>query len=262
MKSVARTACFATLVGTAALVAVTSSAASASADSGEQVYTCWYMIGSAAESEAAATVSFDSAIPHGLVVHVGDLVSLDPSTGTMGIPDEFTDLLRAAGATTISGQSGMVVTVFSYLNTTSSSTTMFFDPTPVPAEGSMSLDLKFDSPGDIRPDRPGTYLVGFGSIALEISGGNLPDELQFFCELPEGSSAPVDSFKAVAAVTPSAAATPTGTVTPARPVLVQTDFAEHDSTVAPLMGLGALMTVTAGGVGLARRRRHGTSRQH
>jgi hypothetical protein len=200
------------------------------------------------------------------VVHVGDLVSLDPTTGTMTIPNEFTDRLRAAGATTIAGQSGMVVSVFSHLGTTSSSTTMFFDQAPVPAEGSMSLDLKFDSPGEIRPETPGTYLVGIGSIALEISGANLPDELQFFCELPEGSSAPVDSYKAVAAATPSAAATltstPTGTVAPARPVLVQTDFAEDDSTIAPLMGLGALMTVTAGGVGLAQRRRHGTSRQH
>jgi hypothetical protein len=49
---------------------------------------------------------------------------------------------------------------------------------------------------------------------------------------------------------------------PLRPVLVQADFAEDEASVAPLLGVGVLMTLAAPAVGLARGRNRATSRRH
>jgi hypothetical protein len=56
--------------------------------------------------------------------------------------------------------------------------------------------------------------------------------------------------------------TSTATATAVRPVVVQTDFAPDDAAALPLLGAGAVMTLAAGAVGLARARVRTASRRH
>ena len=101
MSTMHRTMVVATLAGTAALVVVLTPSAAVAA-SGELEYTCDYWF-SESTGSGPATASFDSGIDAGLVVAVGDGVSLDPLTGSITLPDGFTDLLRANDLTTIQG---------------------------------------------------------------------------------------------------------------------------------------------------------------
>ena len=65
----------------------------AQAASAELSYSCDFGF-NAVEGTGPATASFDSGIDKGLVVPVGTKVSLDPFTGSVTSPDDFTNLLR------------------------------------------------------------------------------------------------------------------------------------------------------------------------
>ena len=93
MRLTARAAARAGLVGSAALLAVALTITSAQAASGDLSYSCDYGVDTD-EGSGSATASFDSAIGDDVVVEVGDDVSLDPFTGSVTVPDGFTDLLR------------------------------------------------------------------------------------------------------------------------------------------------------------------------
>jgi outer membrane lipoprotein SlyB len=84
-----------------------------------------------------------------------------------------------------------------------------------------------------------------------------------FCE-PADEDPVVDAFEALAVAEPTTTVTTTSTATATavRPVVVQTDFAEDGAAALPLLGVGALVTIAAGAVGLARGRVRTAARRH
>ena len=105
--------------------------------------------------------------------------------------------------------------------------------------------------GPFRPKDPGTYTIVGGRFNLEFDGGVDPTDIMD-CR-PQGAPV-VDTLQAIDAATP--------TTTPVRPVIVQTDFAEEDAGVPPLLVVGALVALLSGAAGLARRRHRPSARRH
>src|SRR5512139_1954639 len=90
------------LVGGATLLAAVMTVTSASAASAELSFSCDYGVGDV-EDTGDATAAFDSGIGEGLVVEVGDEVSIDPFTGQITLPEAFTTALRDAGVEEVDG---------------------------------------------------------------------------------------------------------------------------------------------------------------
>src|SRR6476661_6520807 len=103
MRTAARTDCRSTLVAVLILAGSAVAATSAGASSGKVQLSCTFNLGGGDQFEGQATASFDTGIPEGLVVEVGEAVPFNPFTGTIAFPDGLTDLLRAEGITTVSG---------------------------------------------------------------------------------------------------------------------------------------------------------------
>ena len=124
----------------------------------------------------------------------------------------------------------------------------------VPADGSLSLEVQGDvvdseeqSPRGFRVlgAGPGTVLGGdFSLESFNADGGAV-----FSLRCQSDNEFLIDTFQAVTAASPSS----TPTDRPVRPVLVQTDFAEHNSAaVSSVLVLGALLTLGGAAVALWR----------
>ena len=257
MRLSARAAARAGLVGGAALLAAALTVTSAQAASADLTYSCDYGFDDA-QGTGSATASFDSAIGDDVVVEVGEDVSLDPFTGSVTLPDEFTALLRQNELSSIAG--GGIT--FTLIDETGDEYDVFFDfgPEDVPGEGPMTLAL--DGEGDVvTPTEAGTHTLVAGDFVLFVDTGETGPDVGMFCELTDEGDIAIDSFEAVAAATPTTA--PTESANPVRPVVVQTDFAGEDrSTALPLVLGGGLLAVGTGAVVTGRARARAASRRH
>lgn len=256
MNTSARAAARAGLVGGAALLAAALTVTSASAASAELDYSCDYIIGEA-EDTGDATASFDSGIGEGLVVEVGDEVSIDPFTGEVTLPTGFVDGLRDAEFSEIAG-GGIMLTLLDetgdeYL------VDLAFETTEVPAQGPMTLEVTGE--GDpIVAAEVGTNTLIADAFILGVDTGEEGDEVSMFCELTDEGDVSIDAFEATAAAAPTTTVTPTAT--PVRPVVVQTDFADDRSTTLPLLAGSGLAAAAVAAVALGRSARRETARRH
>lgn len=267
----ARSALAAAVVAVVALTATPSGA-----DSGDVGYQCTFSVGvpnrGGTNGVGPATGSFDTGIPDGLVIDVAESVSATPFTGRLTLPDALTEALRAAGVTSISGGEHSEVAV---LPGVVWDTWTYFDEVPVQAAGSVSVDLHVN--GDwsaLRWESPGGHTIAVGRLEFVIQGPSASQDVaNLTCDpaddeidaVVDGSTlVAVDTIEVVGPTTPATGGTMSG-ADPVRPVLVQTDFAEDDTGVAPLLGVAALAAIaalTAGAVGLARVRGRAASRRH
>ncbi len=280
MRLTARAATRAALVGGAALFAAALTLSPAQAASADLSYSCDFLSDTLAPA-GPATASFDSAIGKGLVVPVGAKVSLDPFTGSVTLPDAFTDLLRQNQLNSVQG-GGITLTLLEesgdeyFVDLT-------FGDTAVPAQGPMTVELAGQG-GQVTAKTAGTNTLVASDFLLAVDPGPMgsaptstptatvpsgtptspapsappaPVDLVIGCTLVDEGDITIDSFEATAAPTP----TVTVTASPVRPVVVQTDFAGNDrSSALPLVLGGALMV---GGVGaVATGRARGSSRRH
>ncbi|HET6968673.1 MAG TPA: hypothetical protein VFI44_10365, partial [Ornithinibacter sp.] len=259
-----RAATRAGLVGGAALLAAALTVTSASAASAELSYSCDYGVGDT-EGTGAATAGFDSSIGEGLVVEVGDEVSIDPFGGEITLPDGFTEALRDAGVDAVDGARaadtgearGLLLT---FLDESEEEyvVELSFGTTPVPAEGPLVLEVAGEG-GSVFASVVGTNTLVANDFGLEVGTGVEGPDAGMYCALTDEGDVSIDSFEATAAATPT---TTTTSATPVRPVVVQTDFAGDDrSTALPLLAAGA---VAAGTVALlvGRGARRDTLRRH
>jgi hypothetical protein len=186
-------------------------------------------------------------------------VSLDPFTGSVTLPDEFTDLLRQNELGSIQG--GGIT--FTLIDETGDEYDVFFDfgPEVVPGEGPMALTLTGEG-DDVTPKVAGTHTLVAGDFILFVDTGETGPDVGMGCELTDEGDITIDSFEAVAAST-SPTTAPTETSSPVRPVVVQTDFAGEDrSTALPLVLGGGLLAAGTGAVFTGRARARATSRRH
>lgn len=266
MKTTTRALARGLAVGGVALLAAALSVTPAGAASEMTEYSCEFGVGDpegeGTEGEGTATASFDTGIPDGLVVDVGERVSLDPLTGAITLPDDFVQMLRDAGLSTIQGGGE----TFLYVDETDDEFFAFFEfaETAVPAEGTMSLDVEGGFEADrFRVADAGVHTILGAEFFLSIDTGEEGPGAGMFCE-PADEDPVVDAFEALAVAEPTTTVTTTSTATATavRPVVVQTDFAPDDAAALPLLGAGAVMTLAAGAVGLARARVRTASRRH
>jgi hypothetical protein len=257
MRLTARAAARAGLVGGAALLAAALTVTSAQAASADLSYSCDFGFDDA-QGTGTATASFDSAIGDDVVVEVGDDVSLDPFTGSVTLPDEFTDLLRQNELGSIQG--GGIT--FTLIDETGDEYDVFVDfgPEVVPGEGPMTLILTGEG-GEVTPKVAGTHTLVAGDFILFVDTGENGPDVGMGCKLTDEGDTTIDSFEAVAASSPTTA--PVESADPVRPVVVQTDFAGEDrSTALPLVLGGGLLAVGTGAVAAGRARARATSRRH
>ncbi len=259
MNTNARPATRCALVTAALLGVVALTGTPAAADSGEVEYSCDFGVPDPAEpdgpgirGEGTTTASFDTAIPDGLVVDVGDRVDLDPFTGTITLPEAFVTMLREAGLTTIGGGGDTELLV----DPTDDPLFAFFEfaPTELPDQGALTVAVEGGA-DRFRPREAGAFsilLTGFFiSTGVDELGGDM------VCQADD--DVVVDTFEARATPTPTVTVT---AAPPVRPVVVQTDFAgRDDASPAPALAAGALLTLAAGAVGVGRARR-GSTRRH
>ncbi|NHA69792.1 hypothetical protein [Phycicoccus flavus] len=246
-------------------------AAPASAASADLTYQCEYAVGDVSGS-GDAVASWDTAIADdgSLRVQVGDTVSLDPYTGEITLPDELVAELRAQEVAVLD-VSGLQLTIVDetgqpYILELS------VDPTPVPAEGPLTLTARGVDPEPVEVTEPGPYTLV--AVAFFLATGDLEDPgptegmTYVDCVLPEDSpqDQAVDTFVAAAAPVPTVTVTPTPevtvtaspavtvTATPVRPVLVQTDAPAGPTGLGAPAVAGAGLTALLLGALVARRR--------
>lgn len=242
------------VVGGAAFAAVAWGAPSAQAGSEEITYSCDYSVGETVGT-GVATATFDSGVKDGLVVPVGQWVSLDPLTGSITLPEGFTDALRTAGLTAIRGSA----TVFLGIKETGDKlgeATLVFDAA-VPAEGPFTVQVSGEA-GDYRPQKAGTHTLVTGSDLFFYTDPEGPyGDSGVTCGPEGGPGTAIDTFTATGAAT--ATVMVTATASPERPAVVQTDFAGEAPTMpVPLIvgvGLLGLTGVAVGATGVAGRSR-------
>lgn len=257
LRAVARTG----LVGGVALLAAATTVSIASAESRDLEYACQFGLemgeDEGTEGSGGTTARFDSAIGSAVVVTTGDRVALDPFTGSIGLPDDFLQMVRDAQIEQIEGggvtfmvvdESGEEVVV-----------EMGFPETAVPATGPLVLELTGEDVPEVTAEEgtntllAGDIIVGFGEETY--SGG-------MFCELVDEGDTAVDSFVAEGAA-PSPTVTASPTASPVRPVVVQTDFADDGSAAGTLLAGAGLVTAGAGAVALrSGGLRRATARRH
>ena len=234
--------------------------APAEAASAELEYACQYgvhgSVGDGTEGEGTATASFDTGIPDGLVVEVSELVSLDPFTGTIVLPDGLTQLLREQQLVSVGGNGQMVVghqpsgydVELSYT----------FSEVAVPATGTLSLDVEFRATSILA--FPGSNRILADSFYLFLDGG-VQAEGGANCAPVPGVLTTIDTFTGSTATRTTASAP--ARETPIRPVLVQTDFADEDRAMgAPGLVAAGFATLALALFGLARGRGRTASRRH
>ncbi len=261
------TALACTLAVCGAAVAVGLSAAPASAASADLEYTCEWGVsdgdggGPTGEGDAASA-SWDSGIEDGLIVPVGTSVPLDPYSGTITLPAEFVDALRAQDRTELTG-GGVHFTVIE-----ESDEPFFvefsFETTPIPADGPMVVEVEGIDEDEINATEPGTYTLLAQDFFLFSGDDN--DETGMGCEMTDEGDPTIDAFEAVGEEpteepTETVAPTVTVTATPVRPALVQTDVAEGtpagNAGGLALAGGAAAMLALAGRLAVRRApRRH------
>ena len=257
MRSTARAAARAGLVGGAALLVAVVTATSARAASAELTYSCDYGVDDS-EGSGTATATFDSAIGDDVVVEVGEAVPLDPFTGTVTLPDGFTALIRQNELPPLEG-GGLTVTL---IDETGDEYEVIFEfgPEEVFGEGPIILDLTGEG-GDVTPEVAGTHTLVAGELVLFVDSGDGGPAVGMACELSDEDDATIDSFEVTAAATPTGS--PSQTVAPTRPVVVQTDFAGGDrSTALPLVLGGGLLAAGSGALVARRARVRAGSRRH
>ncbi len=243
MRLTARAATRAGLVGGAALFAAALTLSPAHAASADLSYECEFLTMSDTTSPAGpATASFDSGIGTGLVVPVGTEVSIDPFTGSVTLPDDFTALLRKQALASING-GGLTLTLIDetqepYI------VELTFGPEDVPAAGPMTIHVT--GQGDpIIADHAGTNTLVASDFLLAVDPGPLasvptssptatvptgpppsnpptspaptsspapsgpaaPLELVIGCTLVDEGDITIDSFEATAAPTPTVTTT-------------------------------------------------------
>jgi len=262
MNTNARSATRCALVTAALLGVAALTGTSAAADSGEVEYSCEFGVADPADpdgpgdrGEGTTTASFDTGIPDGLAVDVGDRVDLDPFSGTITLPEAFVTMLRESGVTSIEGGGGETILL---VDPSDEEPFAFFEfgPSEIPEQGALDLAVEGDA-DRVRPRDAGVHRVLLTDFGLFLDTGvDLPGA-DMSCRADD--DVVVDTFEARS--TPA----PTVTVTaapPVRPVVVQTDFAERDgASPAPALAAGALLTLAAGAVGVGRARR-GSARRH
>ena len=226
-----------------ALVTAALTATTAGATSDELQYTCDYWFADS-EGSGSATASFDSAIDDGLVVEVGESVSLDPLTGTITLPVEFMDVVRDNDLSSIEGE-GSTYMGFEEPGYKIGEVFFRFGETSVPAEGTLTLQIEGEV-GEYEPQQAGPHTLVAGPymyVYLKLSEVDGGPEAGISCELVAEGDPAIDAFSATEAATPTTTVTTT-TATAVRPLVVQTDFAADDpsSTVALLAGGGLALT--------------------
>ena len=255
------------LVGCTALLASVLAVPSASAESAELSYFCDFGVGET-EDGGDATARFDSGIGEGLVVEVGDEVSIDPFTGEITLPDGFTEALRSAGVVELVGARsastghapGLLLTLLDEAEE-QYVIELLFGTTPVPTEGPLVLEVTGEN-SSVLAALAGTNTLVANDFILEVGTGAEGPEAGMYCTLTDEGDVSIDAFQATAAATPTAPPTATTTATPVRPVVVQTDFAGEDrSTALPLLAGGGL-AAGAVAVVLGHAVRRGTTRRH
>jgi hypothetical protein len=259
MRLTARAAARVGLVGGAALLAAALTVTSAQAASADLSYSCDFGFDTT-EGTGSATASFDSAIGDDVVVKIGDKVSLDPFTGSVTLPDEFTALLRQNDQTSIQG--GGIT--FTLIDETGDEYDVFleFGPEEVPSEGPMALSLTGEG-GDVTPKVAGTHTLVAGDFILFVDTGDGGPDVGMGCTLTDEGDISIDAFQATAAATPTVTITAEPTTSPVRPVVVQTDFAGGDrSSALPLVLGGGLLAAGTGAVAASRARVRAGSRRH
>ena len=258
MRSEHRTLLRAAVVGGAALVAGVFAAPGAQAVSDEIRYTCDYSVGERVGT-GSVTATFDSGVVDGLVVTAGEFVSLDPITGSVTLPQEFTDALRQDGLTSIRGAGSIFLGIQEPADKLGEATFQF--DADIPAEGPFTVPVSGQI-GEYQPQKAGTYTLVTGAELFFFLDPEGPDgDSGLTCTPDGGGDTAIDVFTATAATTPTR--TVTTTASPVRPVVVQTDFAgEGPALPLPLaLGVGVigLAGLAAGVTRVARRpgpRRH------
>ena len=261
MRLTARAAARVGLVGGTALLAAALTVTSASAASADLSYDCDYGYDTT-EGSGSATASFDSAIGEDVVVKVGTKVSLDPFTGSVTVPDGFTDLLRQNDVTSIAG--GGIT--FLLIDETGDEYDVFFDfaSEEVPESGPLTLTLDGEG-GDVVPKTAGTHTLVAGDFVLVVDTGAEGPDVGMGCTLTDEGDISIDAFEATAAPTPTVTVTTTAepTSSPVRPVVVQTDFSGDDrSSALPLVLGGGLLVAGGGALAAGRARVRAGSRRH
>lgn len=251
------------LVGGTALLAAVLTVTSASAASAELSYSCDFGVGDT-EDTGDASARFDSSIGEGLVVEVGDEVSIDPFSGQITVPEAFTAALRDAGVEEVDGARaadtgdarGLLLTLIDEAEE-EYVVELSFGTTPVPDEGPLVLQVSGEG-GSVFAGVVGTNTLVASDFVLELGTGVEGPDAGMYCSLTDEGDITIDAFEATAAPTP----TLSPTATPTRPAVVQTDFAGDDrSTAVPLLaggGLAAAAVALAVGHGA----RRGSSRRH
>jgi hypothetical protein len=250
-----------TTVAAVALAFAALAAGPATADSGEVQFSCRFDVSGEAQAKGTATAWFDTIIPDGLTVHVGDNFPLNPVVGTITFPDALTDLLRAKGITTIKGD--RVGDMELSVDGTDHSWTPSLDlldriDRVVPLVGSMPVDVELTTESfRYSPTRAGTNNIVADRFYLPLNTG-VGDGGALSCEALKGDFA-IDTLQVADVATPTTTATPTAT--DARQV-AQTDLAEKDSRAASPLTLGILAALTVGAIGLALRRQRAASHRN
>ena len=239
MNTNARPATRCALVTAALLGVAALTGTSAAADSGEVEYSCEFGVADPADpdgpgerGEGTTTASFDTAIPDGLVVDVGDRVDLDPFTGTITLPEAFVTMLRDPGSPR-SRAAGARRFCWSTRPTRSRSRSSS-SARASSRTGSPHLAVEGDA-DRVRPRDAGVHSILLTDFGLFLDTGVDLQGADMSCRADD--DVVVDTFGARA--TPA----PTVTVTaapPVRPVVVQTDFAGRDgASPAPALAAGA-----------------------
>lgn len=240
---------------------------SAGADTGPIEYQCAFGVvdaesGDTIQTEGALTASFDTAISEGQIVNVGDEVSLSPFTGELTFPEAFVTSLREdAGLVTVSG----LGETDPFIPQAPGELSAVFDigPLDLPTEGGLTIDVAGTSNSYV-PHEDGVHTVFITAFGINMGVEQVDGYAYVSCTVPGGVPVAMDTLDVVDVVAPTTTttATPSATATPKRPVLVQTDFAEGDGGVAPLLGVGALVILAAGIWSLFRARGRTAPRQH
>jgi len=199
MSTTARTVVRAGLLGGLALVTAAVTATSAGAASEAVEFPCEVYVFDPENpdeepepTEATLTASFDTAVPDGLVVEVGDRVRLDPFTGTIVLPESLVTILRDAGVTSVQGEGGAFIVV-EPTGEEPDSPYFEIDSTEVPEAGTLTLVVDGEA-GRVRAEEAGEHTLLLPYFGFYLDGGEDVPGIQVSCEAEE--DVVVDEFEA------------------------------------------------------------------